>query len=243
MFLKALGVLSPVVLGGLWVTGALGSGDYSRDVNRTPAQVMQALADLDVRQQPGSPETDPSASGGIMPVFRSKRMADSISFVVMSGSQVATQMIAHLEPLDGGKRTRVTAEVKRGDAPDDQVSPAFRSNGITMGLFAMALEDELNQLTGPPRRSREECGDLERQLLQANAPVDHRESLSRAVATTARTVVVLNGVEGELRRQGCDTASHADGPFTPVSQEMSSDGHDLAAPSDWDRPNPATDAE
>ena len=93
----------------------------------------------DIRRQHGAPGTDPAASGGVRPVFRHEQTADGVVFTIYSGDKVATRMIAHLEPLDGGRRTRIWAEVERGDAPDEQVSPAFRSTGVTLGLFSAAL--------------------------------------------------------------------------------------------------------
>lgn len=223
MSLKAFCLLVPVALGGAWFGGVLGGG-YSRDVDRPPAQVMAALADLDIRGQPGAPGTDPSRSGGVRPLFRTERGDNEISFLVMSGDKVATRMIAHLEPLDGGARTRVTAEVRRGDAPDDFVSPAFRSTGTTMGLFAMALEGELNDLTLPAaRKSQAECQEFERSLLEANAPGGAEpQNLRQAVGNGARTVMALHAVEAELRRQGCST--NGGGGFQPVSNAMGSGG-------------------
>jgi len=44
--LNIFDLLAPAVLGG---------GAYSREVDRTPAQVMAALGDLDIREQPGEP--------------------------------------------------------------------------------------------------------------------------------------------------------------------------------------------
>ena len=222
MSLKAFCLLVPVALGGAWFGGVLGGG-YSRDVDRPPAQVMAALADLDVRGQPGAPGTDPSRSGGVRPLFRTERGGNEISFVVMSGDKVATRMIAHLEPLDGGARTRVTAEVRRGDAPDDFVSPAFRSTGTTMGLFALALEGELNELTLPARKSQAECQELERNLLEANAPGGAEpRNLRQAVGNGARTIMALHAVEAELRRQGCST--NGGGGAQPVSNAMGGAG-------------------
>lgn len=211
MSLKAFLLLAPLALGGWWFSGGAG---YSREVDRTPAQVMAALADLDVRGEPGAPGTNPSRSGGIPSLFRTERGANEISFVVMSGNQVATRMTARLEPLDGGRRTRVTAVVERGDAPDDFVAPAFRSHGITMGLFTMALEGELNELTLPARKSAAECEALTRSLLEANAPVgagDRPENLRQAFGNGARVIMTLNAVEAELRRQGCDTRGRGGG--------------------------------
>lgn len=211
MSLKGFLILVPVALGGWYFAG--GSGGFSRDVDRTPAQVAAAIADLDIRRQPGSPGSDPTASGGVAPVFTHERTADGVVFTVMSGEHVATRMIAHLEPLDGGRRTRVWAEVERGDAPDAQVSPAFRSTGITLGLFGSALGDELDDLVSPPRRSVAECQEMERRLLEANAPAD---------GNAFRAIAAVNAVGAELRRQGCDTSAHADRPFAQVSNQMGS---------------------
>jgi hypothetical protein len=200
MSLKAFLFLVPVAAGG-WYFASGSSGSFTRDVDRTPAQVAAAIADLDIRRQPGTPGTDPAASGGVRPVFRTEQSADAVTFTVWSGNRVATRMIAHLEPLDGGRRTRIRGEVVRGDAPDEQVSPAFRSTGVTLGLFGNALNDEVNLLLSPPRRSRAECNELERRLLEANAPAD---------GNAFRAIGVLHAVERELRNRGCDTSAHAD---------------------------------
>jgi hypothetical protein len=210
MSLKGLILLVPLAMGGWYVASGSG-GSFSREVDRTPAQVAEAIADLDIRRQPGTPGADPSASGGVRPTFRTERTEDGISFVVWSGDQVATRMIAHLEPLDGGRRTRITAKVERGDAPDEIVSPAFRSTGITLGLFTAALGDELDDLLSPPRRSRAECQQLEERLLTANAPANGNP------IATIRTVTLVGR---ELRRQGCDTRARANEPFAPMSNEM-----------------------
>jgi hypothetical protein len=224
MFLKAFGLLVPLAAGGLWAAGAFDRG-YHRDVDRPPEQVMAALEEIDVRGEPGAPGTDPAASGGVEPLFRTERTADTVSLVVMSGDKVATRMTAHLQPLDGGRRTRVTASVQRGDAPDDFVSPAFRSKGITLGLFSMALESRLNALTAPPQRSRADCQELEQKLLLANAPQERPASLGQAVGSTAKTVMTLQAVEAELRRQGCSAGGG--GGFEPVEEHM---GRDTGAP-------------
>lgn len=211
MSLKLFLFLAPVALGGWYFAGGSGGGSFSQEVDKSPQQVLAAISDLDIRQQPGSPGTDPAASGGVRQEFRTERTADGISFVVMSGNQVATRMIAHIEPLDGGRRTRVTAEVVRGDAPDDRIAPAFRSNGITLGLFSAALRDELDDLTSPPRKSREECNQLERQLLEANAPAD---------GNPMGAIRAVQGVERELRSRGCDTSGRGRGGFEAPSNRM-----------------------
>jgi hypothetical protein len=221
MFLKAFGLLAPLVAGGLWMAGLFGGSAYSRVVDRPPAEVMAALEELDIRKQPGQPGTDPAASGGVAPVFVTQHVAGGISFVVMSGDKVATRMTAHLEPLDGGKGTRVTASVERRNAPDDFVAPAFRSNGLTMGLFSAALEGELNKLTGPPQLSQAECQALEQRLLAANAPPEMPQNFVQAIGGTAKTAIALHRVENELRRQGCESTSPGSGgDFKPVENRM-----------------------
>ena len=209
MSLKGFLLLVPIAVGGWYVVGS--GKAFSRDVDRPPAAVAAAIADLDIRRQPGAPGSDPAASGGVTPVFRHEQTADGVVFTVYSGDKVATRMIAHLEPLDGGRRTRVWAEVERGDAPDEQVSPAFRSTGITLGLFNAALGDELDDLVSPPRRSAEECQEMERQLLEANAPEDRNP---------LRAIVAVQRTAAELRSRGCDTSAHADQPFAQVSNSM-----------------------
>jgi hypothetical protein len=218
MSLKLVTFLLPAGLGALWFGGALGGG-YERIVDRPPAEVMAALGDLDVRRQPGSPGTDASRAGGVAPVFVTEPGDGRIDFVVMSGDKVATRMTAFLEPVDGGARTRVTAAVARGDAPDDFVSPAFRSHGITLGLFTLALEDELNALAAPASLGAEACRALlERLMAQNEAGFEaggDPKSITEAVGSTSRTMIRLHAIEAELRRQGCDTRSR---PFeAPVS--------------------------
>lgn len=211
MSLKAFLFLAPVALGGWYFTSGSGTG-FSQEVDKSPQQVLAAIADLDIRRQPGAPGTNAAASGGVPSEFRTERTADGISFVVMSGNQVATRMIAHVEPLDGGRRSRVTAEVVRGEAPDERVAPAFRSNGVTLGLFSAALRDELGTATSPPRKSLEECRQLEIQLLDANPPTDNGMEAMRAIHRMSR----------ELRSQGCNPgeAVRLNGPMPEASERM-----------------------
>lgn len=210
MSFKGFVLLLPVAIGGWYVVGGAGKG-FSRDVDRPPAAVAAAIADLDIRRQPGAPGSDPAASGGVAPVFREERTPVGIAYTVWSGDKVAMRMIAHLDPLDDGRRTRVWAEVARGDAPDAEVSPAFRSTGTTLALFSAALADELDNLASPPRRSLAECQEMERHLLEANAPAD---------GNPLRAIAAVRAVGEELRRQGCDTSAHADQPFAQVSNRM-----------------------
>lgn len=205
MFVKALGLLAPLAAAGLYFGGAFDAG-YAREVARSPAEVMAALEDLDVRRQPGSPGTDASRSGGVAPVFQTERSADAISFVVMSGDAVATRMTARLEPLDGGARTRVTALVERGDAPDERTSPAFRSVGLTMGLFTSAIEDELNELERPAARSAAECAELERNM--------NGDRIYSGLEAIAR----VREMAAQMERSGCST--RASDEFRPVVSHM-----------------------
>ncbi|WP_343519063.1 hypothetical protein [Sphingomonas sp.] len=205
---------------------AMPGGGYSRVVDRPPGEVAAALADLDIREQPGSPGTDASRSGGILPVFSHQRSADAVTFIVASGDKTAVRMIAHLEPVDGGKRTRVTASVERGDAPDDFVSPAFRSRGITMGLFTMAIESELDELTAPVRKAGAETCEKLIERFQASAlaseDLQRRDGIKDAMGDTASAVMRIAALQQEARRLGCDTgASHA---FKPVSNRMGEAG-------------------
>jgi len=212
MSLKGLLLLVPIAIGGWYVVGGSGKG-MSREVDRPPPAVALAISDLDISRQPGAPGTDPAASGGVRPVFRHEQTAEGVVFTVYSGDKVASRMIAHLEPLDGGRRTRIWAEVERGDAPDDLVSPAFRSTALTLGLFNAALGDELDRLVAPPRHSAVECEEMEQQLLEAHAPADRNP---------LRAIAAVRATEAELRSRGCDTSAHADAPFQPAMSRMGS---------------------
>ena len=221
MILKNLGLTASMIAGLLYVTGAFGGG-YSREVGRPPAEVMEALADLDITAQPGSPGTDPSRSGGVQPVFLLEKASDRMIWTVMSGDKVAVRMTAVVEPAEGGKHSLVTAFVERGDAPDDFVSPAFRSKGITMGLFGLALEGELNELTTPASFDQAKCDALMADFEAGNLAAGlagEPESLGEAVGSTAKTVIRLHAMEAELRRNGCPT--ERTGGFEQVTDTMS----------------------
>lgn len=192
---------------GSYFAGAFDPG-YSRDVGRPQAQVMAALADLDITAQPGAPGSTAEAAGGVKPLFRLEKAADHMTWYVMSGQQVAMKMTATFEPIDDGRQTRVRAKVERGDAPDDLVSPAFRSTGLTMGLFGMALEGELNKLTTranyDPRRCKELLANFELSNIRAGT-MNQPDNLTQAVGQTGKTMMRLSAMEAELRRNGCPT--------------------------------------
>lgn len=213
------GVLA-LALGGC---GWIGNG-YSHTVDRPQADVVAALEDLDISAQPGNPGSDVDSAGGVKPDIRVEKAADHMTWWVMAGDKVATIMTANFEQLDGGKRTRVTTSVQRGDAPDDVVSPAFRSTGVMSGLFSLAVEGELNKLTDGPRASAEDC----RKIVEAwrvagendmmDRPRDDPKNLTQAMGEAARNTIKLQAMADKLRRAGCPMGGG--GAFGPVSSEM-----------------------
>eukprot|EP01035_Chromulina_nebulosa_P031415 gene31415-41887_t len=219
--MKAFAVLALLLGLGGYFAGAFGGAGYSRTVGKPQAQVMRALSDLDITAQPGAPGSTAAAAGGVKPEIRLETADDHMTWYVMSGKQVATRMTATFKPLDSGRQTRIEASVERGDAPDDFVSPAFRSKGLTLALFSMALEGEFNKLTAPPRADPETCARMMEQFRDGNLAAggtDRPENLSQAMGATARTVIRLNAMEAELRRAGCPTDN--DGTFHPVESHM-----------------------
>lgn len=188
---------------GWWYFGSQG---YSRVVDRPPADVANALLDLDIRDAPGAPGTDPTASGGVAPAFTVERGPDRVEYVVHAGSQVATRMIAHLQPVDGGKRTKVWAEVIRGPAPDDLVSPAFRSTGITLGLFAALLEDDLDKLVFKVGEWGPKCDEImarfERRNEQ-NTRQHNPQTIGEGFAGGAQAAMSISAMDKDLKIAGC----------------------------------------
>ncbi len=199
----------------LYVSGAFTSG-YSRDVERPVADVMSTLEGLDVRNEPGSPGTDPSRSGGVTPDFKLEREPGKMTWLVMAGDKVATRMIATLEPIKDGAATRIHASVERGDAPEDIVSPAFRSEKITLGLFAAALETRINRLT---LGWSAKCDALMTEFMNGGSPgSDDRTTLGAAIGSTSRDIMRIGAFDTKLRAAGCDPAQRTQGTsFAPVS--------------------------
>ena len=228
--LREIGGVSAIGLCGWLIVG--GSADYSRTVDRPPAEVAAAIADLDIRQAPGSPGTDPMASGGELPTFVVETTPTAVNYVVMAHGEVAVRMIARLTPIDGGRLTRVTASVERGPAPDDYVSPAFRSTGITLGLFAAMLEDEIDDLVfkiGPWGPHCDEVMARFETRNMANGGMHQPSGLTDAVAGTAKAVMSISMLDKELKAAGCPQNANADAPrdkdgFIEVKDTMSAGG-------------------
>lgn len=194
---------------------------YARTVAAPPEAVAAALSDLDVTDAPGSPGSDPMRSGGLPSDFVLTREGSDLVWTVTNGGQVAVRLIAHLEPAPGGK-TRVTLDYERGEAPDDHVAPAFRSRGISLGLFAMVMEDELDRLTTPPGEWTEKCDAImERFEAEGISQFDGApppDDLKTAIGHTAKTAMRLAALEKELKLKGCPTGFRDD--FRPISNEM-----------------------
>lgn len=211
--------LALALMGGAWFAGVF-EHRYERIVDRPPNEVRAALDRLDIGRQPGAPGSDPARSGGVTSLITHEASDGGVTWTVHSGDKVATRMTANLASFDEGRRTRVTAHVVRGDAPDDFVAPAFRSTGITMGLFTMALEDRLNALTlpkGDPERCQRLVDDFAAQGPSADAM--HQKTLGNAMGDTAKAVMQLSAMDAELRRNGCPTDGNS-GNFRPVQEKM-----------------------
>jgi len=185
MFGKSFVVLLLLGAAGAYFAGAFSPG-YSRDIEQPIPLVLTALQSADIRNQPGSPGTDSDLAGGVTPGFKTETTADGIVWTVTSGDKTAVTMTAKLSPIHDGAGTHVIATVERGDAPDDLVSPAFRSHGVTMGLFASMIESRLNQLTAWSSG-------------RAGAPGG-----GRTMADGIRNVMRVNAAYGEYLRTGQD---------------------------------------
>jgi len=212
----------------------LKSANYDRVVDRTPDEVVTALSDLDIADQPGSPGTDPSLAGGVTPIIRRERTKDGVVWKVYSGNDVAMTMTAILTPVDNGARTRVTAMVERGNAPDDFVSPAFRSEGVTLGLFSMALEDELNKATlamaSDPQTCRALLDEFQRSNM-ATPDLHDRRNLRDSIGDVAKISMKMQAYQAQARKLGCEEYFGAGG-FSAEPRP---------APDGWDEPAESSD--
>lgn len=199
---------------------------YPRVVDGSPAAVMASLADLDLREIPGGPGSTAEAAGGIKPRFQLGRAPNKLEWTVYSGTQVATRMTATFEPVDGGRRTRIVASVERGDAPDNRISPAFRSTGTTLGLFQTALDTEITEMTAPGWG--EHCDELHDKLFPQG---DAGPVTTGALDAIAR----LQSAQAELKAAGCNI-DKMPGANSGFRQTTSSMGDPAAA--NWDEQEP-----
>ena len=247
MFVKAFMAIAAMVGAIMYF---MHDGGYHREVGASPDKVRAALYSLDVRTAPGAPGTDPMNSGGVPSNFAVTQEGDDMVWTVTNGNDVAVRMIAHLEAVDGGAHTKVTARIERGNAPDDHVAPAFRSKGVTMGLFAMVLEDKLDSLVMPAAGEwSAKCDEIWSRVEQANAAaggMEQSSSIGQAMGKTARLSMNLAAGDKELKAAGCPVKSgnqfedvhpqltEGAGPPAPVVDERG-DGSDrpnaYAAPS------------
>jgi hypothetical protein len=200
MFVRALVGAAAVTGIGLYLHQAFGPS-YSRNVGATPSEVRNALEDLDIRNAPGAPASDPSRSGGVAPTFQLSEAGNDMVWTIMSGNKVAVRLIAHLTPTDGGQHTKVTADVERGDAPDDYVAPAFRSTSLTRSLFGMVLDQELDQMNVTQTADSEACKKIMADF-EAGTPPPEQQTGFGGVAHTA---IRLSALESQLKAAGCPT--------------------------------------
>lgn len=193
----AVGVLS-------WALKGFFFGDLRAD--HLPSVVMRELVDLDIRKQPGEPGSTAESAGGVLPDIRLKRSGNRLEWIVMSGDKVATRMIATVSESWRGGST-ISAEVVRGDAPDQLTSPAFRSLAITLSLFRNALEEEVALIGsvgwGP------ECDALRNEIVHGDGGV-------------MSNPLKLATFHEELREMGCDVNAEPK-DFKTVTTHMDRD--------------------
>lgn len=218
--------------GGMILLGAVGSAylagafdTYPRTVDGTPQAVMASVVDLDIREQPGAPGSTAESAGGVKPTFRTVRGTDKIEWIAMSGGETAMTLTASFEPV-GADRTKIRAWVTRGDAPDERVSPAFRSSGLTLGLFHAALDSEIAEMTAPVWGPH--CDDKRDELMAGLAgeglAMAEADDITESVVAVGGAAAGLARVRRELIAAGCnpDAPNPRAGPdgFVPVHSEM-----------------------
>ncbi|MEM6492937.1 MAG: hypothetical protein AAF650_01030 [Pseudomonadota bacterium] len=200
-FVRRLGLAAIFAILGLWglllfITGPIWS-DHS------PQQVLEGLADLDIRKQPGEPGSTAEAAGGVLPEFRRTRSGRTMRWNVMSGDDIATTMTAQVKSgwLYG---SYIEADVKRGNAPDARTSPAFQSEAITLGLFRSAISDAVGLIGSPGWGPG--CAEKHADMLAEHG---------------AFTFVVSK--RDDLYAMGCDTAAMPN-DFVPVTSALEAAG-------------------
>lgn len=199
-------------LGGvaLYFSGFL-SADYSRVVDRTPSEVAEALRYMEFDPAAGAPN---NASD----MMRFTQTPNELVWSVMSGQQVATNMVVDLEPLENGTKTKVTAHVDRGNASDDKITPVFRSEGMTLTLLVTSVENRLDRLTASAMNV-DKCREIMENASQTHIDqIEQRRpsGLGDAIGMHAEQTVRLNSFVGELKRNGCNVGFKDTPPTPPV---------------------------
>lgn len=153
MIWKLIGGLAPVLVGGAIFSGALsfggpsGGGDFLKTVDASPAAVAGAIGDIDFD---AISQGETAAIGRLLPKTRRQTNADGgYTWQVMSGDNVAMELVAALEPAKDGTATRISGTVRKGA---DGVPPGPHAPEAMKTFFAAALEAELNEFAPPEQR-------------------------------------------------------------------------------------------
>ena len=208
-----------------WVLSGVFFGDLH--AAHPPSVVIDELADLDIRKQPGEPGSTAESAGGVLPEIRLQRSGNRMEWTVMSRDEVATRMIATVSNhwLGG---SLISAEVHRGTSPDEFTSPAFRSPAMTLSLFRNALKDEIALIGsvgwGP------ECDALRNEIVHGEGGV-------------ISNPLKLATFHDTLREQGCDVDAEP-GDFRTVTSSMehlpgdAPDGTEKSEPAGFQKVSP-----
>ena len=171
--LKALAVAVTLAIGTAFYAAPTSSWLVGPDVYRKqiekPANIVDTALqniELDLLSEAGANGVELA-----LPQIRRRQNPEGYSWFVMSGSQVAAEMVVTVEPLRDGAATQVQGHVEMGDAPG-----AARGIGdarLMQFLFANALDAAL----APLMPSAERVGPEE---------TAKKKQLGKAAMTTAR---------------------------------------------------------
>jgi len=225
---------------GLWMSGLFDPKQDPPDIVARPqAEVMDALADLDIAKQPWAPGGPGSGTPRLD--FKLVRGRDTMTWTLISGGKLATRMTAQFAPVDGGAKTRVSTSIYRGDVPDELLPPS----GVLAGLFAMAVRQEIEALTIGPWDAR--CDALFQQMMQEDSDamtdqlLKHRwrdRERTRPREPAGASLDKVTAMEVRLREQGCavSQAPSRNEWWTPPTSLPLPGAGDLSKP---DRPIPS----
>lgn len=196
---------------------------FSHVIDKPQSELVAALADMDFEKSTDFAGPNLINAAGIKTEVRLEKAADHLTWWMMTGDKVAMTMTASFEPIDGGKRTRLTTAVARGDAPDAIVAPVFQSPGAVAALFAIAIDAKLQEADDPPRASTETCTALMDRFRDENlADPDLQgrpDGFAQGVGQAAKTIARLRRMEAEARLRGCPI-DRAGRDFAPVSNKV-----------------------